>query len=164
VKRCGDLLRELCLDGKNIVQVPVKVPCPEMRIVRPGDELTGDPDAIARALHAPFENVGHPQFPSDFRNWLGGVAVLHDRGPGNDPKIGKARQIGQNILMHAIAEIGITGLSAHVAKRQNGDRFFERSEVRGSVFALRGSFDRGGSLISLDFSGGFGANVKVERK
>src|SRR5436190_22590034 len=49
------------------------------------------------------------------------TAIFHHAGPADDFEIGDLRQLGQNVVLHAISERRVFFLVAQVFKRQNGD-------------------------------------------
>ena len=73
------------LDRKNIRrgQLPVIGIGPQVFIGYGIDQLHIDTHPVARSLHTAFEDRCDTQLLADGAHILGGVAVFHDRGPGN---------------------------------------------------------------------------------
>src|SRR5262249_7501737 len=49
------------------------------------------------------------------------AAIIHDTRPTDDFQIGDLRQLGQDVVLHAIDKGGVLFLLAQIFERQNGD-------------------------------------------
>ena len=103
--------RELAIEGLG----------PQVLVARRVDQLRGDPHALARALHGALEQVRHAQFLADLAHLLGGVAVLHHRGARDHLEVGIARELGQQVVVHAVDEVGGVGLGAAIGEGKHGN-------------------------------------------
>jgi hypothetical protein len=96
------------------------------------NELPRDPYTICQLAHASFEYVTHTQLTADMLHVDGSALVGESRIPRDDEKPSDTREAGNDVVDHAIAEIFLLWVAAHVLKRQHGDGWFvgERQSSR----------------------------------
>src|SRR3546814_487330 len=121
-QRRDDLLRDLVLDREDVGQLAVVPLGPEMAARLAVDQLRGDADAGASLAHAAFQHVAHAELAADVLNVDGAPPVDEGGVAGDDEQARDLRQIGDNVLGDAVAEIGLLGITAHIVERQNDDR------------------------------------------
>ena len=71
---------------------------------------------------AAFQNVRHAKLIADLAD-ISFAAIFHDTGPADDFQIGDLRQLGQNVVLHAIGK-GLRFLSAR-SDFQTAERRFQ---------------------------------------
>ena len=119
-----DRLRDLALDGEHIRQVAIVSLRPEVRVGPSIDQLRVHPHFAARPLHTAFEDVGHAQLLTNFAQIARGrLAILHHTRPADHFEVGHPREIGQNLILHAIGEEGVVLVGTQIFEGKNGDRF-----------------------------------------
>ena len=62
----------------------------------------------------------HPKDIADLAH-IAFAAVFHHAVPADDLEIADFRELGQNVVLHAIRKGGLFFLVAQIFKRQNGD-------------------------------------------
>ena len=76
-------------------------------------------------LHAAFEQVRHAKLLSDFAQVaLRARLVLHHEVRLITFRSAISGEISQNLVLHAISEVGVLFFVAQIFERQNGDAFF----------------------------------------
>ncbi len=116
------VLRDLILDGKDILEVPVVSFRPEMVARGYVDELDKNPQPVSGPLNAAFEQGIDMQLATYFAGIL--VAGLEDQG-GSSGRHPQSPDLGQGVyyfLGHTVAKVFLLSLSAQVGQRQNGYR------------------------------------------
>src|SRR5205809_5400207 len=105
------------------------------------DELSGDAQLIAGFAHASFQDRAHVQLIADFTKDVLFVFAL-ERKTGCSSWHAQSRYLGQHIdqfLGHAVAQILVVLIRAHVHKRQHSDRLLVGRKGRTyGASALRG--------------------------
>jgi hypothetical protein len=88
------------------------------------DQLCVDTHAIAGALNASFQDMGHAKLLSDFPqvSWIA-TFIQHHRNAADHFQIGDLREIGKDFVLNAVSEEGVLGIGAQILKRQHGDAF-----------------------------------------
>ena len=85
------------------------------------DELAGNAHAIARLAYTAFQHVSHAEFASDLPD-VGRLALVgKTRIAGDHEQRLEARQAGDDVFDHAVDEVLLLGVAAHVLERQHGD-------------------------------------------
>ncbi len=84
-------------------------------------QLAGNANAIARFPDASFQHIAHAQFASDPLDVDGLAFVGEARIAGDDEQGLEARQRGDDVINHAVREILLLRIAAHVLERQNRD-------------------------------------------
>ena len=92
-----------------------------MRVGERIDQLRGDAHPVATFAHRAFEHVAHPQFAPDPLHIDGLALVRKARIAGDDKQPPYAREYGDDLLDHAIDEIFLLGVAAHILERQHRD-------------------------------------------
>jgi hypothetical protein len=88
------------------------------------DEFARHADFVAGTAYAALEQIGDIELGPDLPRRLRGGTIPQHRGPRNHAQLGDEREIGENILVHAVGEKGAgVRLVAHVGERKNGDGF-----------------------------------------
>ncbi len=114
----GDLPRHVPLDREDVSggQLAIVAFRPEVLVRLRVDQLRRDPDLTARPLHASFQNRGDAQLLRDLPDVLGRVPVLHHRRSGGDLEIDELGQVLDDGVVHAVGEVTVIRLGAHVGQ------------------------------------------------
>ena len=120
VKLLGNFLRDLALDCEQIIQIAVVLFDPDVRVSARVDQLRVQMKMRAGPADAALQNMRYPQLVSDLTQ-ISFAAIFHHAGPADDFQVGDLRQLGQNVVLHAIGEGRVFFLLAQIFKRQNGD-------------------------------------------
>ena len=108
-----------------------------MKAIDHADQLRGDAHLPALAPHAAFDDVGHAELAPDLAHVAALAFELEHRSTRRDVELRNLRQDVQQFLGHAVGEIFLVRLAAHVCKRQDGDgRTAARRNIAGSVRRL----------------------------
>jgi hypothetical protein len=114
------------------------------------DQLRRDAHPVTRLAHASLQHIAHAEFPPDLPHidgpaFVGEARIARDHEQPFDP-----RQAGDDVLDHAVGDILLLAIAAHVLERQDRDR-----RPVGQRKASRGLFGRGGFTRrgGLDASG-----------
>src|SRR5205814_4082898 len=88
------------------------------------NELGTDADSPAGALDRAFKNVSDTECFADFPEVaLDAVFVLHHGGAADDFEVGHFREIGQDLVLNTIGEVGVLFVVAEIFKRKDSDAF-----------------------------------------
>src|SRR6516162_2960076 len=93
--------------------------------MRPGfgiDQLPGNADPVAALAHRAFKDIAHAEFATDLLHIDSLSFVREGRIAGDDKEPADARERGDNFLDHAVGEIFLLWITAHVLERQYRDR------------------------------------------
>ncbi len=83
-----DLQRDIVLHRKDVVEFTVIAFRPNMVAALRIDQLSGDPDSIARLAHTAFQDKAHTELPANLSH-IDGLALLDEgRIAGHDDKVG----------------------------------------------------------------------------
>ena len=120
----GDRFRDFTLNRKDVGEIAIVSLRPKMRIVAGVDELRIHSHPTAGTLNTSFYHIGDAEFVCDLTEvTLTNDLVLHHRSPADYFQVRDARQIRQNLILHAVRKKSILGIAASVFKGQNCDRF-----------------------------------------
>src|SRR6516162_3061429 len=109
------------------------------------DQLPSDPHPTAGFAHRALEDVADAELPPDLLHVDRLALVGETRIAGDHEQPADARERSDDLLDHAICEIFLLRVAAHVGERQNGDRRLVRqSEDRREFDRRSGSLNRGG--------------------
>ena len=117
--RVGDLI----LDREDVLVVAVVGLRPEVIAVVGSDQLRGDADALARAAHAPLEQVRHPQLLGDGRDVVAAALEVEGRGARRHPQVRHLREQVEQLLGETVGEVLLVPVLAHVGEGQHRDGF-----------------------------------------
>jgi hypothetical protein len=87
------------------------------------DQLRGDADPLAQLAHRPSEHIAHAQLVADPLHIDSLALVGEARIAGDHEEPSDAGQTGDDVLDHAVGEIFLLGVGAHVLERQHCDRW-----------------------------------------
>ena len=88
------------------------------------NELGTDADSPAGALDRAFKNVSDTECFADFPEVaLDAVFVLHHGGAADDFEVGHFGEIGQDLVLNTIGEVGVLFVVTKIFKRENRDAF-----------------------------------------
>jgi len=118
----GDAGRDLVLKLENILERAVEPVGPEMRASGCVDQLCSNTHPAAGLAHRSFEDVAHAEFARDLLHINRLALVGEGRIAGDDKEPADARQRRNDLLDHAICEIFLLGVAAHIGKRHYRDR------------------------------------------
>ena len=127
-----DRVRDLVLDREDVGQVAVEAVGPDVPAVLAADQLPGDPHPRAGLADAALQHEAHAELLAHLLH-VDGLALVRERGvAGDDEQPRDLREVGDDVLGDAVAEVFLLGVAAHVVERQHDDR---RSRRRGAVGA-----------------------------
>jgi hypothetical protein len=92
-----------------------------MRARRRVDQLAGDPHPVAGLSDRAFEHVTHAELPRRLVHIDRLALVTKARISGDDKQPGAARDCGGDLLDHAVGEVFLLRIAAHVLEGQDGD-------------------------------------------
>jgi hypothetical protein len=135
--RRNDAARHLFLDGEHILQRPVIALGPQMVAGGRIDQLGGHPHPVSGLADAALDHVAHAQLSPDLLNihrlaLVGEGAVARDHQQRAEP-----RQLGDDVLDHAVGEVLLLPVAAHVLEWQYRDRRLVGQRGRGGWQARR---------------------------
>ncbi len=122
-QRRDDRLRDLVLQRENVVQIAVVALGPDMAGIFPIDQLRGDahPPRPPAASLLPGWKSTRVALTGDLTD-VDGVVLEGEHGiAGHDVKLRDPRQISDDVLRDAGAEVILRRVAGHVAKRQDSD-------------------------------------------
>src|ERR1700730_8473611 len=93
-----------------------------MRAAKGIDQLPGDTYSRARFPHRAFEDIADPQLAPDFFHINGLALVRKTRIAGDDEEPADAGERSDDLLDHAVDEIFLLRITAHIGKGQYRDR------------------------------------------
>ena len=141
--RADDALGHPVLQLEDVLERAVEAVGPEMGAGRRIDELAGDAHAVRGLAHAAFEHVAHAELAADLPHVDGAALVGEARIAGDHEQPANARQRGDDVLDHAVGEILLLGVAAHVLERQHGDRRLVGQRERASGWLAGPGLGRG---------------------
>ena len=100
------------------------------------DQLRSDPDPVTRFTNTALEDVADVQGISDLLHVDRLILVTEARIARRHHQVTETRQFRDDVLGHAIGEVIVVLLGAHVGEWQDGDR---RSRRQGLALARRAS-------------------------
>ncbi len=112
-------LGDFLLHGKDIGHVALVALGPEMMAAGGVDELRRDPDTIAAATCAAFDEIGGAEILADLRRVLRLALVGEGRIARDHGKPAPVGQRGDDVLGEAIDEIFLGRIAAHVVEGQH---------------------------------------------
>ena len=117
-----DRLGDLVLDREDVGKVAVVAVGPGVTAGLGVDQLGGDPHPVAGLAHAAFEDVGDVERARDFLDVHHLALERERRVPRDHEQRRDLRQIGDDVLGNAVAEIFLLRVAAHVDERKHADR------------------------------------------
>ena len=117
--------------AEDVLELAVVAVGPHVRAGRGVDQLRVDAHAVAAPAHAAFEHVARVQRLADLAHVARLALVLERRVARDDDKARHLREVGDEVLGHAVGEVRLVGVAAHVVERQHGDRRLARRRGRG---------------------------------
>src|SRR5206468_315785 len=119
-KPLSNFLRNLALDRKQIVQIAIVLLGPDVSVGAGVDQLHVHMKLGADSPDAALQHMRYSQLIPNLTH-IPLAAIAHYAGPADDFQIGDPRQLGQNVVLHAISKDCAIFLLAQIFKRQNGD-------------------------------------------
>ncbi len=93
-----------------------------MHVIPRVDQLRVHPHFAAHALHAAFQQIRDAKLLTDLSQIARRAApVLEDRSAADDLQIRDFCQISENLILHAIREVGVLLVVAEVFERQDSN-------------------------------------------
>src|SRR6185437_3943741 len=120
--RRGDGANDLVLHVRDLRHVAVIVAGPQVIAARRLDQLRADADAPAEAAYAALGHEAHAQLAADALEVDGPAPIAERRIAGDHQQGRKPRQLRDDVLAHAVAEMLLRGIAAEIEKRQYRDR------------------------------------------
>src|SRR5207245_2188253 len=127
---------DLALDSEGVVQITVVFLRPDVRVGPRIDQLRIQMDSASVAADASLEHMGNTKGFTNLSN-VAFAAVRHHARSANDLEFGDLRQLGQNVVLHAISEKSVVHLTAQILKWEHGD-----ASTRRCWFAISQSYQR----------------------
>src|SRR5204863_9952530 len=109
------------LNGEDIFALPVVSLRPDLRAAKRIDQLRSYAYSVTRIPYAPLHHIADAERATHGRN-IHIATELETRIAGYDEERVIARQLGDDVLGDAVAEILLLGTAAQVCKRQHGNR------------------------------------------
>ncbi len=85
------------------------------------DQLSRNPQLIAKLLYRCFHNVGDPKHRCDFGNALVGVGELHNRAARDYVEVCSRSEFDEERIVHPVREQGAGVVTADRAHRENSN-------------------------------------------
>src|SRR6266496_3229086 len=103
------------------------------------DQLNSDSHVVGRFLHATFKDVRNTKLLRDVAEIPRFALILLRGSTRNDFQVCDASQPRQDLLLNAVAEIGVIWIAAQILKWQHGNTFFRYDFARsaGDELALK---------------------------
>jgi hypothetical protein len=114
----------IVLELEDVFQRAVKTVGPKMRAGGRVDQLPGNADPIAALAHRAFEHIAHAEIAPDLLHIDGLALVREARIAGDDEQPADAGERGDDLLHHAVDEIFLLRIAAHIGEGQHRDRRF----------------------------------------
>src|SRR5437867_8299477 len=102
-KLLSDFLRNLALDGKQVVQIAIVLLGPDVRVRAGVDQLRVHVKPGADSPDAALQHMGDSQLVTDLTHILL-AAIAHHAGSADHFQVGDFRKLGQNVVLHTIDE------------------------------------------------------------
>jgi len=118
----GNADSDFVLKVEDIFQRAVKTVSPGMRIAERLDQLSGDVHPASTLSYRAFEDIAYAQFATDLLYVDGLALVGKARITGDDEEPSYPGERSDDLLDHAIGEIFLLGVPAHILERQNRNR------------------------------------------
>jgi hypothetical protein len=112
----------LILQIEDVFDAAVEMVGPQMRAGRNIDELRRDAHPLRQLAHAAFEHVAHAQLSTDLLHVHGPSLVGEARVARDHEQPADVTERGDDVLDHAVGEVVLPGVVAHVLEGQDGDR------------------------------------------
>src|SRR5439155_11417069 len=109
-----DVLGDLVLNRKHILQLAVVDIGPEVKSIADVDELGADTKAIAGFAHTTAQNSAHIELLTDSADVIVAAFEGEGGGAGGDAQAGDLGQGVDQLLGQAIAEIFVFGIGAEI--------------------------------------------------
>src|SRR5437762_12813039 len=90
------------------------------------DQLASDTNPIAALAHRAFEHVAHTKLAPDLLHIDGLPFVGEARIAGDDEEPPDAAERGDDLLDHAVDEIFLLGIAAHIGEREHRYRLLAK--------------------------------------
>ena len=124
---------DLVLDREHVLELPIEGLGPERLTGVGADQLSRDPQVIAGAANAAFEDVRHFEFRGNRRNVVGLTLEGERRGAGDHLEARGLAKLLDEFFGEAVGEVLLVLLLAHVRKRQYRNRLVA-DNVKRQVF------------------------------
>src|SRR6516164_6970969 len=109
----------LVLKLEDVLQFAIEPISPDVSPRSAIDQLTRDPHSPGRLAHTAFEHITNPQFATHLLD-VNRLALVGERRVASDNKKRfEARQRGDDVFHHAISEILLLDVAAHVLEREH---------------------------------------------
>ncbi len=153
-KRAHDLLQHLVLQAEDVVELAVVALGPKVAAGGRVDQLRVDAHLLAGLAHAALQHVSDTERLADLADIDLAPLVAGRRGSRNDRQAGNLGQVGDQVLGHAVREILLLGVAAHVDEGQDGDRCLRRLRRGNDGWGGRGRRRSGGRRSGFGRGGG----------
>ena len=127
----GDLAREHALQDHDVAErsfVPIR---PEVLFGTDLDHLRADTHPFGGTEHRAGDERVDAQLPGDLRRPLTCLLQWHDRRAGDHAQRADLRELGDEVVRHAISEVLLFRIARQVLERQNRDRANGRPMIGG---------------------------------
>jgi len=119
----GDADRDLILKVEDVLQRAVKAVGPQMRAAQCIDQLRGNSHPASRFAHRAFEHIADAEFAADLFHIDRLTLVRKARIAGDHEEPADAGERGDDLLDHAVGEVLLLRVAAHIGKGQHRDRW-----------------------------------------
>ena len=105
---------------EDILKGTIETISPEMRVGDRVKQLRGYADAVSSLANRALQHIHDAKFFADLLHVHRPTLVSEARISGDDKERANARQRGDDLLNHAIDEISLLGVAAHIREGQHG--------------------------------------------
>jgi hypothetical protein len=118
----SDTDRHLVLQIENVLKRAVEMVGPEMCAALRFDQLSGNPHPVSAFPDRAFQHVPHAKFAAHLLQ-VNRAALVSAAGVSGDyEQPADAGERGDDLLDHAVGEIFLLGITAHIGEGQHRDR------------------------------------------
>ena len=121
-QRVDDGVRDVVLQLEDVLELAVVALGPDMAVGAPVDQLRGDAHPVVHLAHAAFKQILHAQPRGHAVKVLGAALVGEGSVARHHEQRGDLREIGDDVLGDAVAEIILLGVARHVDEGQHRNR------------------------------------------
>jgi hypothetical protein len=121
LQRAHHALGDAILQVEHVLQGAIEPVGPQMRPCRCIDQLAGDANPVPGFSHAAFQHIADTQISRDLRDVHGATLVDEGRVAGDDDEFLETGERRDDVLDHAVGEVFLLGIAAHVLEGQHRD-------------------------------------------
>src|SRR5262245_54643718 len=116
-----DLTHDLVLDQEYISHLAIELIGPNVGASLGVDELRRNAEIVASAPNAALEHIAHAELAPELGNVFRLPLVLEGRIAREHTQVARSRQLGQDVLSQAVAEILLARVPAQIDEGEDSD-------------------------------------------